>query len=204
MKTPAIVLGLAFLTLSLGLAQSSAEEPSLAELARQEKERRSKIKQEVPLITNEILATMTRARVSQATRSVEPEQEAQETKEPSTEPLQALEEKEIDWRQLFGEATLAYRTAVNNHLVLQLRFNNLRNAFFNEDDGSTQSLLQNQMQETVEKIEANQKILDDCRQKIAELQKAAAEAGLTPGEIRELVGELPEPESVLSSSTPTP
>lgn len=206
MKRLTIILGLFVLTWSLGFTQSSTEEPSLAELARQEQERRSRIKQEVPLITNESLSTMTRARVSQATRSAEPEKEAPKAEEePSIQPLKTSSEgEEIDWNQLFSEATLAYRTAVNNHLVLQLRFNNLRNAFFNEDDGTTQSLIQTQMQETAEKLEANQKVLHESRQKIGELQKAAAGAGLNPREIRELVGELPEPESILSPSTPTP
>lgn len=211
MKRLAIVLIAIFLTWISPFAQTSSDNDrdlSLAELAEQEQERRSQIKQDVPLITNKDLATMQRARVSQARSTGAAKELPSPEEKPSTdETPESLDEaeEEIDWSQTFSEATLAYRTAVNNHLVLQLRFNNLRNAFFNEDDGTTQSLIQAQMQETTEKLEQNTQAIKESHQRITDLKQAAERAGLTPGEIRELTGELPEePESILSTTTPTP
>lgn len=198
-----IFLVLLLLLPGWALAQETKkDQPSLAEIARKEKERRKKIDKKVPVIRNADLEKF-QGRVTTGARPVAPPRdivlpgipEVPSTEaETKTEPGAAgVTEKDMEfWKSAFGEARLNLQNAVNRHLVLQLKMNNLRNAFFREDDGSTQALIQSQLQQTLEQIEAAKLELEQAKTAIERLQTEARRSGLSPRLIGDFTGELPE------------
>jgi len=183
--------------------ETEVKPPSLVELARQERERRQKITQPVRLITNRDLHRLSHARVTTSRNpsgstllpdKVEVVEKSAVAESPTREELAAA----------FAEARLNYQNAVSNNLVLQLRINNLRNAFATADDGSRNGLIQAQLQEAAQRLGESQEQIDQARQVIADLEVEAAEAGLLPGEIKALVGQLPTAASMLPESSSTP
>ena len=130
------------------------KEPSLAELARRERERRAQL-EEVPLITNATLKRMGGGRVSTAA-GPETETEATEGEEGAEE--NGSEKAEGDpevWEGRFDESRLNLKNAVNRDLVLQLKMNDLRNQYLS-GSGTNQSRTQQQLLETQQEIEKNQ------------------------------------------------
>lgn len=193
-------------------AQQTAEKPSLAELARREKERRSTIEKKKPAITNADLHKFQSARVTlsggpRPAASVAPAvpsessstESSQETSLPQTE---AEKPKDMeDWKSAFAEARLNVTTAVNRGLVLQLKMNHLRNAFFTEDDGSTQALIQSQMDETLKELEKNRQEVEEAKKALEKLQQEARRAGVPQRLIDEMTGELPEAVEITSGNS---
>ena len=80
---------------------------------------------------------------------------------------------------------------MNRGLVLELKMNDLKNAWLREDDGATQGRIQQLLQETLQEIESNRQDVQVARQALQALQSEAQQEGLLPGTIRELVGKLP-------------
>ena len=78
--------------------------------------------------------------------------------------------------------------------------NDLRNDYFRADDGTTQTRIQQQLQETIQEIELSRQEVQAERDALQRIQSQARQAGLQPGDIRDAVGELPEPQSI--STTP--
>ncbi len=118
------------------------KEPSLAELARRERERRAQL-EEVPLITNATMKKMGGGRVSTAAG---PETEAGPTEGEEGAEENGSEQAEADpaaWEGRFDESRLNLKTAVNRDLVLQLKMNDLRNQYLS-GSGSSQSRIQQQ------------------------------------------------------------
>ena len=193
------------------------ERPSLTELAGRTKEQKARNKRFVRLITNADLERFQNAPVSlsrppRAHRSA-PSRAQSKARKPVSEnkPCQTAPDgpttREPDlgfWKQTFAEARLNYKTAVHRVLVLQLKMNNLRNAFFREDDGSTQALIQSQMQETLERIEQSKLEIEETKKAIERLQKEARKAGISPQLLRELAGRMSTAESIVVPTTPTP
>ena len=64
--------------------------------------------------------------------------------------------------------------------------NNLRNAFFTEDDGSTQALIQSQLNQTLQEIEQNKSEATKARKALATLEREARRAGMPARVIQEL------------------
>ncbi|MDA2926096.1 hypothetical protein MYX78_02490 [Acidobacteria bacterium AH-259-G07] len=188
------------------MAQESNEtkkEPSLAELARRERERRANIKKEVPVITNATLKKLKGlVSVSEAPAAPsqgETEAEAETEAETETEPEETAEKDLASRKAEFDEARMNLKNAVNRSMVLQLKINDLRNAYFREDDGTTQARIQQQLQETLQEIESNKQEVQAAREALQKLENEARKEGLQPGTIRELVGELPKEETISTS-----
>ena len=174
------------------------KEPSLAELARRERERRAQL-EEVPLITNATLKRMGGGRVSTAA-GPETETEATEGEEGAEE--NGSEKAEGDpevWEGRFDESRLNLKNAVNRDLVLQLKMNDLRNQYLS-GTGSSQSRIQQQLLETQQEIEKNQQNVKSARQSLDTLQDEAQQEGVPDDTIIGLVGELPPDTSI----TPRP
>ncbi len=182
--------------------QDQQKQPSLVELARQARERREKARA-ARVITNADLSSL-RSNVSTgsapapatpeavtegAAAAAEGEQEGL----PTGDPGQLTPEELDQWRQAFNEARLKLQNAVAEGLVLQLRMNNLNNAFLRQADGATQERVQAQLQQTMQAIEKNRDAQRDARRAIEELQREARSAGLTSKQISDLTGTLPEP-----------
>lgn len=185
-------------------AQEKKEQLSLAELARKERERKQAIEKKKKVITNADLAKFQDARVTTAARSASAAPAARPSQEEAAvlpaapdQQKQAEAEKDPDyWKSAFAEIRLNVKNAVNRSLVLQLRMNNLRNAFFVEDDGNTQAMIQAQLDETFKEMEQNRLEIEEARKTLAALQQEARRAGLPDRLIQELTGDLPEPATI--------
>ncbi len=174
------------------------KEPSLAELARKERERRAQL-EEVPLITNANIKRLGGGRVSTAagpaaeTAATEGEERAEENGSEKAETDPAV------WEGRFGETRLDLKHAVNRDLVLQLKMNDLRNQYLS-GSGTSQARIQQQLLETQQEIEKNQKDVQSARQAMDALQGEAQKEGVPGDKIIGLVGELPQDTSI----TPRP
>lgn len=169
------------------------EEKSLAELARLEKARRNALAKESRVITNADLTKMTRARIitsSSVRLSLSTEAEGGGDAEADGVSEQAGKD-EPNWNALFAEARANLQTAVNQVLVLELRVNNLRNSFLNESDGSTRAMYEAQLAEARDEIAAARQREETARAVLSSLVSEATAAGLPPGDVRELTGEIP-------------
>ncbi len=183
--------------------QQQKEQPSLLDLAKRERDRRTHSDESVPVLRNEDLSRLKSARVvtSQAPRGKPgPGQEAsEEVAEPATlgEEAAAAEVLDLDyWRAAFDEAKLGLQNAINRRMVLELRMNNLRNAYLQTADGSTRERIESELNQTYLEIGQAREDEKAALQVVQELDRQASKAGLTPGQIRDLVGELPESKSV--------
>ncbi len=177
----------------------SERAPSLAELARRQREQRGD--REVRLIRNEDLGTLRRARVttSQAVKAGPQPADTQEGPVVLEEGDGETPQSEVDlkfWEAAFAEARTALETAVNQRMVLELRMNNLRNAFLQQADGTTRQHIEGEMAKTLQEVEQARQNEQAARQAVADLERQAARAGVPAGKIRELVGQLPESKSM--------
>ncbi len=193
-----VVLLVLLLVPAWSFAQENGEtkEPSLAELARKERERRSHLK-EVPLITNANLKRLGGGFVSTAAG---PEAEATEGEEGAETAENSSEKAETDaavWEERFGERRLDLKNAVNRDLVLQLKMNDLRNQYLS-GSGTNQARIQQQLLETQQEIEKNSMSVQSARQAMDALQGEAQKEGLPDDKIIGLVGELPKDTSIIT------
>ncbi len=158
------------------LAQET-EEPSLVEAARQERERRAGITEEVQVLTNRDVEEM-EGLVSTA---VAPE--------PAAEAVEEGEAEESSWGALFDETRLDLQTAENTVQVLQLQLEYLRDQWLRPPFGITQERIAQQLDETRKGLGVSRQEVEAARAAYQELQKKAEAAGLLVGEIRILMGE---------------
>ncbi len=151
-------------------AQDNREtkEPSLAELARQERERRAQLN-EVLVITNANLRRVGGGLVSIAT-GPEGEEGAEDSEKAETDPA--------DWAGRFTETRLDLKTAVNQDLVLQLKMNDLRNQSLS-GSGTSRARIQQQLLETQQEIEKNARDVRSARRAMDALQSEAEKEGVS-------------------------
>lgn len=172
-------------------------EVSLLDLAKKERERREQTGEAVRVISNADLVGLKHARVivsrprgtaasvaNQVTEAEAPQDEEEAVAEEATD----LE----FWRNAFQEARTNLANAVNRAMVLELRMNNLRNAFLQTSDGVTRERIEAEMAKTFQDLAQAREDEKAARQALSDLERQAARAGVQPGTIRELVGELPE------------
>ncbi|MGI8782467.1 MAG: hypothetical protein ACR2L2_02300 [Acidobacteriota bacterium] len=165
---------------------SSAQEPSLGELARKEKERRAGLTKKAPVITNADLKRFGGA-VSQSQVPPDPAttaavaadtKPAAEGEQKPTEGGAAQQKNEAYYAPLFQEARLNLKTLINNDLVTQLKMNELRNRFFVEADGSTRGLIEQEIATQVQQIETGKIAIEVARQALDKLVQQAKADGL--------------------------
>ena len=195
-----VILLVLLLVPAWSFAQESEETkpPSLAELARRERERRAGLK-EVPVITNAHLGRAAGGLVSTAagTGAETGAKEGEEGAEAEAADSENAE-SETDWEGEFGEARLNLKNAVNRDLVLQLKMNDLRNEYLGGSNNKAR--VQQQLLETQQEIEKNSKDVKTARKAIDSLQGDAQEKGVSDDQITDMVGELPKDTSI----TPRP
>jgi hypothetical protein len=197
-----VILLVLLLVPAWSFAQENDEEtkePSLAELARQERERRAQL-QKVPVITNANIKRTGGGLVSTAA-GPGAETEAPEGEEGAKAEENTTEKAETDpavWDGRFGEARLNLKNAVNRDLVLQLKMNDLRNEYLS-GNGPNRGKIQQQLLETQQDIEKNSQNVKTARQEMDTLQGEAAEEGVAEDRISNLVGESPASASIVTS-----
>ena len=183
----AIILLLLLLSPAWSLAQET-EEPSLVEAARRERERRANMTEAVWVITEANLKDF-QGLVSTSGNPPAAASERTDVGESGTEEnAEDAKTTPAAWEALFKEARLDLANAVNRGRVLELRMQDLQRAWLSEDDGVK---IQQQLQETQQLIQSTDREIQAARETFQALQLEAQQAGVLPGVIRELVGELP-------------
>jgi predicted nucleic acid-binding Zn-ribbon protein len=171
----AIILLLLLIAPAWSLAQE-AEEISLAEAARRERERRAGFTEKVQVITNKEIEEM-EGLVSQATAP-----------EAATEAVEGGEAEERSWETRFDDARTDLQGAENRGQVLQLQMEYLRNQWLSSDNGVTQQRIRQQLDKAQKGLEVSRQEIEAARAAYQALQKEAEGAGLLPGELRLLMG----------------
>ena len=181
-------------------AQENKEtkEPTLAELARQERERRAQLK-EILIITNANLKRVGGSFVSTATgpEAKTAATEGEEGAEAGENSSEKAETDPADWEGRFTETRLNLKNAVNRDLVLQLKMNDLRNQYLS-GSGTSQARIQQQLLETQQEIEKNATDVRSARQAMDTLQGKAQKEGVSNDQMIGLVGELPPDTSIFT------
>ncbi|MFB3905922.1 MAG: hypothetical protein ACE15E_20945 [Acidobacteriota bacterium] len=199
---------LAILLLSgWGMAQSN--EPSLAELSRQARERKAKTQKPARLITNADLKNFQNAPVSmsKAAEQTKPADETKATEEkapPGTSEADAYAKLLAEWKPKFQSAVLDYKNAVNKGQVLQLRLNNMYNSFYAQTDDAARARFGAEVEQTMKEIENNKQEVAAAAKAIDVLKLEARAAGVEEGDIAAMVGELPKPASITDLETLEP
>jgi len=179
-----------------GMAQSGG--PTLAALSKEARARKARLPRP-RVITNADLKNFQDAPVSiSKTRPSDYEPREDEQKAPgAAEKVDAENQKMLDEaKQLLRAAAMDYKNAVYSRLVLQLRMNNLNNAFYGEQEESLRTAYEWQLTQTAQGIETNKEDILRTAQALAAAAQEARQAGFTDEEVDRIVGELPEPPSV--------
>lgn len=182
-----------------GTGEAASEPPSLAELAEREEERRSGLTEAGPVITNIDLARIVgdmRASDAPATVSeVDPEQPSEDSDVTGDDPGPAEPDEDELLMDEIREALLAARqevvTASNSYMVLELRINNLRNQLYQEADPQRQQMLQRELAIATDEIREARATEAEARRNLDQMMSEALKAGMLPGELREIVGQVP-------------
>jgi hypothetical protein len=191
-----------------GMAQQS-NEPSLADLSKQARERKAKIQKPARLITNADLKNFQNAPVSMSKPAEEPapaDQAKPEVKPPATGAAEATAEgKDLtEWKKKFQEAVMDYKNAVNKGMVLQLRLNNMTNAFYAQTDDAIRGRYQAELEQTTKEIDNNKEEVAAAEKAIDNLKVEARAAGVEEGDISAMVGQLPKGSSITDLDTDKP
>ena len=182
-----LLLLLLLLTPAWSLAQDS-EEPSLAEIARRERERRAGMEQPAQIITNANLKDI-QGMVSGSTAPSSAGTEGENDEGESSSSENGKRDL-AEWEALFSEATWKLETAINRDRVLEQRMAELNEGAVRVNPDETGKTLDQewsrQSQETQQMFESNRKDLEAASKSLRELQRKARLEGLLPGTIRRL------------------
>jgi len=214
-------------------SKSSKKPPSLAQLAREARARKAALDKPSRTITDADLPSLN-AKLSQgshpepeatgAAEGLDPEAEAADDGVQEDDPFaindafdetlagELLDESDMtpeqmaEWQDVFREARVNFQNAVNEALVLQLRVNNLENAYFSQSDGVVQESLEADLSKAMEAISTNKQSQQEAQTALDAAKANAAAAGLSPQNIDELIGQLPgvPPEIGIREPEPDP
>ena len=194
--------------LLLFAATSSAYAQSLADLAKKEKERREAVKAQVKVITNEHAAkyhqppisivsppgvtASDRAGTEKTAGGVEKTSAGGEAVDVAATDKPGVDEAvdfqgrpESYWRQTMADARQKVKDLENESNVLVLKFNDLQNRFYREDNGFKRQEIQREMQKTIYEQDVNRDNLAKARTALTDLELEARKSGALPGWIRE-------------------
>jgi hypothetical protein len=170
-----------------GLAYSQ----SLGDLAKKEKERREKLKNESKPITNKDTskyknsAITTGSPPAAASAKAEAEKPAPEAAKPAKvepdEPVDLLGRPESFWRQTMSDARQKVKDLENEANVLTLKLADLQTQFYRESDGFRQQQIQREIQKTIYEQDVNKENLAKARTQLQELETEGRKSGALPG-----------------------
>lgn len=182
-------------------SQQSASKPSLVEIAKRTREQRDKTERPVLIYTNAVIEKSEGGRVGKTQAPPPPadpqagEGEAAEGQEEGgqEDPEAVLNQLRTD----IQSARLNYVTAVNQHQVVQLSINELRNRYLRESNVAAQQKWQADLAAKAQELSELERSIQSARAALDELRSQARSAGMEPGELRNLMGELPEPKRIV-------
>ncbi len=150
-----------------------AEEPSLAEVARRERERRASMEQPARIITNANLKDV-KGKVSDSTAPSSVGTEG-ENDEGESQKSENGKRDLAEWEALFSEATRKLEAAINRDRVLEQRMAELNEGVVRVNPDSTGKTLgqerSRQLQETQQMLESNRKGIEAARKSLQKLQR---------------------------------
>ena len=168
--------------LTAGLA--SAQAPPLAEVARQEQERRKAIPPATRVLTNKDLPKIT----SPAAAAPAAEKEAVPASPGAAEPPKIdkdkLEKDETWWRARVGAARENLRRDEVLLDALQARVNGLTSEFVGRDDPNQRARLGEDRRKAIVELDRVRLAVDGLRKTIEEIEEEARKASVPPGWLR--------------------
>lgn len=159
---------------------------SIVDVAKNEKERREKVKEKSRVITNEILKRESKREIN-IIQNIYQNLEIYGIKEEETKKVQENQSEKKDeayWRNLKKELEEKYRKAQEYADLLQTKLNSLWMDFYALDDPYQREQVQFRIQETTEKLEKAKDDLAKAKKELDELPEKARKAGALPGWIR--------------------
>ena len=153
---------------------------SLADLAKREKERRSKITN-ARVITAEEAAKYITKREAPEPASGQPKPKTMAEKTDLDEPMDFFGRPESYWRKTMSEARRRVKDLENEKDVLILKQNRLENEFHSEDNGFRQEKIQREIQKTFYEQDLNRENLEKAIDALEDLEKEARKSGALPG-----------------------
>ncbi len=168
---------------------------SLGDLAKKEKERREKVKEEAKVITNSDTSKYRNGPVTTGSLPVPAASEKPTSEKPaaqaagqtkadkpeSDEPTDLEGRTESYWRETMGDARKKVTELENMGNVLNLRLNDLQNRFYKESDGFQQQAIQREIQKTLYEQDKTREDLAKARELLRDLEKEARKSGALPG-----------------------
>jgi hypothetical protein len=88
------------------------------------------------------------------------------------------------WRQTMADARQKVVDLENESNVLVLKFNDLQNRFYREDNGFKRLEIQREMQKTIYEQDKNKENLANAKTALTDLETEARKSGALPGWIR--------------------
>lgn len=178
-----------------GMAQQ--QEPSLADLSKQAREKKAKTQKAARLITNADLKKFQNAPVSVSTKPAEPVVDQSSAKPGTgadqTQTAQDPKKKLEEWATKFRVAVFEYKSLVDRGVYLQLRMNDRTNAYYGAADDATRGMYAGQLEQVTKDIEENRAAIANAEKAIDDLKTAAREDGIEEADIAAMVGNLPTP-----------
>ena len=186
----------------------STQQPSLADIARQEKERRAAIEQPATIYTNDDLVTEGRRSPAVSQRRASGRQPVLPPPNPvahrnassasTVTAAGSLEQGSLPsvtdsepardesyWRERLFGASEAQRRAAVVAAALQNRVDGLWTEFAARDDPAQRTVLEQQRREAIEWLERTRATLHHLDQEIADIHDEARRAGAPPGWLRD-------------------
>lgn len=160
-------------------------QPSLADVARQEEDRRKNVKGAGKVYTNKDLGTVPPAVVSPP---ADPNKPAAAASAKPAEPAKAEDKGPVKDQAYWSGRMKELRTQLDRDQTyadaLQTRVNSLTADFVNLDDPAQRSVVERDRQRAVAELDRLKKAVVDGTKAIADLEEEARRAGVPPGWLR--------------------
>lgn len=170
-------------------AQTQSTQPSLAEVAKREAERRKTTKDSKRVITTKDLPESARKPASAPATSADGAQAGGDQKPAGADSSSASaaaggQGDEASWRARITQAREALRRNETFQEALQTRVNALGNDFRNSGDSAQQAKLTQDRLKALEDLERVKADVELSKKQIADIEEEARKAGVPPGWLR--------------------
>jgi hypothetical protein len=181
-----LLIALTFVFTMAVAAQLAAQ--SLADLARQEKERRAKVTADTKVIINSAAAKDAGTAEAEPAAGKQPDKAVDSAggkpkpdKQADDEPKDLFGRTESFWRQTFGDARKRVKDLEDESRALQLKINDLQNKFYAEASGFKQQDIQREIQKSFYEQDQNKQSLAKAKTELQQLEVEARKSGALPG-----------------------
>ncbi len=166
---------------------------SLADLAKEEKERRSSIKNKVRVVSNSTLGSYQKGSVStgvygESTADSEKKDKEGEAAKPKEEGKDKTPEEPVRdekyWRDAYKLALDEAKAAENKRVLEELNLNTLWNQFYAEGDGFYRETIRKNISDKIEEIKKQKQTEEETKKALERLKEEARRNNVPPGWLR--------------------